>query len=335
MCKVSVIVPVHNSSETLTRCVDSILNQTHKNLEVILIENGSEDQSLQMCEDYAKADGRVKALSLQTRGISKARNAGLKCKTGEYFTFVDSDDCIEPDMIEKLLAEAEKSQADMTFCRYKNLKSNGEIFVAEERRLENVALHKQIKYLFLVGTPDHVMTVIWRILYKSSTFEGQLFNEDMTFSEDEDFLFNALAVSEKTSLIDEILYNYTYFYDNPGYRFKKYFSDIDKVTTTYKCLIESSYNACKKFNLDDFADAVIYYRFIAMVDKVLQHTDYKKKFKAIFKDGYWRNIDTKSRYKAYKKLFYGHSKLKAYLIRHRQFGLLKFLLKAKRRIRRK
>ena len=329
MHKISVIVPVHNSSTTLNKCVDSILNQTYKNLEVILIENGSEDNSLQMCRDYAEKDSRIRVLSLQTSGISKARNAGLQCKTGEYFTFVDSDDYIESDMIEKLLAEAEKTQADMTFCCYRNIKSNGEIFDAEEKRLENVVLHKEIKYLFLVGTSDHVMTVVWRILYKSSVFDGLLFNEDMSFSEDEDFLFNALAIAEKTSLIAENLYNYTYFYDNPKLRFNKYFREIDKVIKTYKCLIASSFTACKKFNLDDFADAVIYYRYITMVSKVLQHPDYKKKLKAILKDDYWRKIDTKIKYRAYKKSYYNHSKLKAFLIRHKLFALCKFLTNVK------
>lgn len=331
MHKISVIVPVHNSSTTLIRCVDSILNQTYGNLEVILIENGSEDESLQMCGDYAKKDSRVKVLSLDTSGVSKARNAGLNCKTGEYFTFVDSDDCIEPDMIEKLLAEAEKSQADMTFCRYKNIKSNGEIYVPEERQLENIIFNNQIKYLFIGG----INAVIWRILYKSGVFEGLLFNEDVTFGEDCDFVFRALAVSEKNSLVNEPLYNYTYFNDNPDIAFNKYLKDIDTVVKTYKCRVISSYNLCKKLNLDDFAEAVTFHSFMLLVGKVLRHPEYRKKIGSIYKDDFWREINTKDRYKAFKRYFDKRAKLKGYLVRHKLFTLYRFLLKTKRRIRRK
>ena len=334
MWKVSVIVPVHNSSTTLNKCVDSILNQTYKNLEVILIENGSEDNSLQMCRDYAEKDSRIRVLSLQTSGISKARNAGLQCKTGEYFTFVDSDDFIELDMVEKLLAEAEKSQADMTFCRIKNIKSNGEIFVSEERQLEKVVINKEFKYLFLSGA-DYVRNVIWRILYKSSTFDGQLFNEDMTFSEDSDFLFNALTISPKNALVDETLYYYTYFYDNPDLLFKKYFSEIESLIKTYKCHTISSYNLCKKFCSDDFAEAVAFNIFIIMMNKVLRHSDYKNKLKLVYEDDFWREINTKSKYKAFKKHYKGQSKLKAFLIRHKLFALYKFLTNVKWHFRRK
>ena len=335
MHKVSIIVPVHNSSATLNKCVDSILNQTYHNLEVILIENGSEDSSLQMCEEYAKKDSRVRVLSLQTSGISKARNAGLDCMTGDYFTCVDSDDFIELDMIEKLLAEAEKSQADMTFCRIRNFKSNGEVFVSEERRLEDVVLHREIQYLFFVETDDYVRNVMWRILYKSSAFDGQRFHEDMMYAEDAEFLFRTLTISKKNSLVAEPLYNYTYFYDIPEHTFNKYFKEAESIIKTIKHLAISSYNLCKNFHMDAFADAVIYSKYMRAVTILLQHTDYKKKMGLIYKDEFWREIDTKSRYKAYKKYFSSQSKIKAYLIRHKMFGLYKILAKTKKRLHRK
>lgn len=75
--KIGVIVPIYNASKTLQRCIESIVNQTYKNLEIILVENGSNDSSLQICQDYALKDERIKVLSLQTNGVSKARNAGL------------------------------------------------------------------------------------------------------------------------------------------------------------------------------------------------------------------------------------------------------------------
>lgn len=335
MHKVSIIVPVHNSSSTLKKCVDSILNQTYKNLEVILIENGSQDNSLQMCEDYAQNDSRVKVLSLQESGISKARNAGLNCKTGDYFTFVDSDDFIELQMIEKLLNEAEKSQADMTFCRIKNMNADGKVFVSEEKRLGKVIFDNEIQYLFYLGTDDYVRNVAWRILYKADKFDGQLFNEEMTFNEDSDFLYRALTISRKNSLVSEPLYNYTYFYDKPEHIFNKYFKEIGSVLRTYKCYAISSFEMCKRYNLHEFAEAVLYYRFIAMVSIILQYSDYRKKMKLIYSDGFWCDIDTKGRYKAYKKFFGTKSKIKAFLIRHKLFLTFRILLKVKRHFRRK
>ena len=329
MHKVSIIVPVHNSSSTLKRCVDSLLNQTHRDTEVILIENGSEDDSLQICEDYGAKDARVKVLSLQTSGVSRARNAGLNRKTGEYFTFVDSDDFIEPDMLEKLVCEAEKTKADMTFCRFKSIKSNGEIFYTQEERIKEVLFGKKFEYLFSGG----FSAVIWRVLYKSCAFEGLLFDEDMTFGEDADFLFGALAVSRKNALIDDNLYNYTYLYDNSELTFQKYFKNTDLVIKTYKRRVISTLNLCKKCGLDDFAEAAVYDLFILMVNKVLPHPDYRKKLKPIYKDEFWRGINTGKRYKAHKRYFKGQSGLKAYLIRHKLFALYKLLGRFKRRFK--
>ena len=100
---ISVIVPIYNVEKYLARCVDSIVNQTYKNLEIILVDDGSPDRCPQMCDDYAEKDSRIKVVHKKNGGLSDARNAGMAVATGEYISFIDSDDWIETSMFELLL----------------------------------------------------------------------------------------------------------------------------------------------------------------------------------------------------------------------------------------
>ena len=92
---ISVIVPIYNVEKYLARCVDSIVNQTYKNLEIILVDDGSPDRCPQMCDDYAEKDSRIKVVHKKNGGLSDARNAGMAVATGEYISFIDSDDWID------------------------------------------------------------------------------------------------------------------------------------------------------------------------------------------------------------------------------------------------
>ena len=100
---ISVIVPIYNVEKYLARCVDSIVNQTYKNLEIILVDDGSPDRCPQMCDDYAEKDSRIKVVHKKNGGLSDARNAGMAVATGEYISFIDSDDWIETSMFELLI----------------------------------------------------------------------------------------------------------------------------------------------------------------------------------------------------------------------------------------
>lgn len=114
---ISVIVPVHNVESCLGSCVESILSQTYKNLEVILINDGSIDGSGPVCEKYAAKDERVHVIHMSYKGVSAARNAGIKAAKGKYIGFVDGDDYIKADMLEKLYLLAEKTKSDISICK--------------------------------------------------------------------------------------------------------------------------------------------------------------------------------------------------------------------------
>lgn len=116
--KVSVIIPVYNAESTLKRCLDSVGTQTYTNLEFLLINDGSTDNSLEICQAYAAKDPRIAVHTQKNAGPSAARNNAIDMATGDYLTFVDSDDYIEPDMIERMVAAAEEHAVDMVICNY-------------------------------------------------------------------------------------------------------------------------------------------------------------------------------------------------------------------------
>jgi glycosyltransferase involved in cell wall biosynthesis len=115
---VSVIIPVYNSENGLKYCVDSILNQTLSNLEVILVNDGSTDSSGRLCDEFAECDRRIKVLHTENAGPAAARNLGIREACGEYIGFVDSDDWLEPEMFESLYQKAKCSDSDLTFCDF-------------------------------------------------------------------------------------------------------------------------------------------------------------------------------------------------------------------------
>src|SRR5690554_5201221 len=113
---ISIIVPVYNLEAYVSKCLDSILTQTLENIEIIVVNDGSNDQSGEISDHYAKKDGRIKVIHKDYGGVSSARNVGVKAANGEYIGFVDGDDYIEPDMYEKLLLLCKSNNCDISVC---------------------------------------------------------------------------------------------------------------------------------------------------------------------------------------------------------------------------
>lgn len=116
MIKLSIIVPIYNAQNHLKKCIESIINQTEKDIEIILIDDGSTDDSLKICNEYQRKDFRINVIHQNNSGVSIARNQGIKIAKGEYIGFVDSDDWIDLDMFKRLLEEAKKTDADIVMC---------------------------------------------------------------------------------------------------------------------------------------------------------------------------------------------------------------------------
>ncbi len=124
---ISVVVPIYNAEKYLPNCLDSIINQTYQNLEIILVDDGSTDNSCQIAKSYAKKDSRIKLIHQKNQGLSSARNTGIAKSTGKYITFIDSDDEISHDMLEKLLNSLQKNNADISVCSFKEIYPNDKI----------------------------------------------------------------------------------------------------------------------------------------------------------------------------------------------------------------
>ena len=114
---ISVIIPVYNVEEYLCRCVDSVLDQTYRNTEILLVDDGSPDNCPAICDEYARQDARVRVLHQENKGLSGARNAGIDVAKGQWLAFVDSDDYLAPDFLERLLEACERTGSDLSVCR--------------------------------------------------------------------------------------------------------------------------------------------------------------------------------------------------------------------------
>ena len=127
--RISIIVPIYNTADYLSRCIESIRMQSYRNTEIILVDDGSTDHSLSICRKYAGMDKRIQIIEQENRGNNAARKAGLMASTGDYVTFVDSDDWIGSRLVERLQAAAERCSADMVI-------SNVQMIYADGRKAE-------------------------------------------------------------------------------------------------------------------------------------------------------------------------------------------------------
>lgn len=215
--KASVIVPVYNTEKFLYKCIDSIVNQSHKNIEIILVNDGSTDNSLSICKEFANKDNRIILINKGNEGASSARNVGLELSTGNYIGFVDSDDYISGNMYEVLISTIIKHNADIVECGYYRVAENNNII---KKTLNNEVISNNYKcnYDYIRNVNSYHMNC--NKLYKREIIKNSRFSD---FKYDEDFLFNLHAYNacNKKVNIDECLYFYV---NNPKSAMNKPFS---------------------------------------------------------------------------------------------------------------
>ena len=148
---VSVVLPIYNVEKYLNRCIKSVINQSYKNLEIILVDDGSPDNCPTLCDEWAKKDNRIKVIHKKNAGLGYARNTGIENATGEYICFFDSDDYIALDTIEKAYSLAVQEKSDMVVFGFCNVKANGETGKAVIPHTEKTAFSGQeVQDIFLV-----------------------------------------------------------------------------------------------------------------------------------------------------------------------------------------
>lgn len=197
---ISVIVPVYNVEPYLRKCLDSIVGQTYRDLEILVIDDGSTDGSGEICDEYKK-DERVKVFHTQNRGLSCARNLGLDEAQGEWIGFVDSDDWIEPDMYEVLLSRAEETGADVVECGYFNEKTNRVV----EKEKQDIIIPSD--YTITALLTGELVSAIWCKLWRSKCSINIHFPEGRVF-EDVATTYRVFADMGQVATIAEAKYHY-------------------------------------------------------------------------------------------------------------------------------
>ena len=200
---VSVIIPVYNVEKYLRECVDSVTTQTYTNLEIILSDDGATDSSGAICDELAATDGRIRVIHEENGGLSVARNRGLDIATSEYVMFVDSDDSVSPDIVERLLGIILDTDTDIVISRHPT-NVHGQFIEMKNPEDVNVYSREEIVRLFL---ERKIPSSAWGKLYRRSAigdtrFVPRLFNEDAVFSAD------FLPKVRKAAYTGVVLYNY-------------------------------------------------------------------------------------------------------------------------------
>ena len=204
---VSIIIPIYNAEKYLNKCLDSVCNQTYSNLEIILIDDGSNDRSLFFCKEREKIDHRIRVISKQNEGQGKARNIGLEMMTGEYALFVDSDDYINLDMVRYLLEVAENYGADMVQCLYEEVEETQKIDYTRRIEYQNKKIrveNRNHRGLLCYYTADIIP--VNKLIHKSLLVENRF--PEGVFYEDKHLMFRLRHQAKKIVYVDEPLYYY-------------------------------------------------------------------------------------------------------------------------------
>ena len=209
---ISIIIPIYNVENYLRQCLDSIMVQTYKNFECLLINDGSPDHSADICREYVSKDSRFRYFEKENGGVSSARNLGIEYSKGEYITFIDSDDWVDSDYLEALYTTLLEEGADITISTYKqfNIKDNCFYFHAFQRGYDKKTFTgpELIDNLQLLSSFDHSYGSVCGKLVKSVRVETIRFNEETTLGEDMEFWYKLFLISDKVVYINKDTYIY-------------------------------------------------------------------------------------------------------------------------------
>ncbi len=233
--KVSVIIPVYNVEKYLNRCIDSVLKQTMQDFEIILINDGSTDKSGEICDDYARIDERITVIHKRNARVAAARNDGIKVAQGKYVIFIDSDDWIEPQMLQEMVYKAEELKLDLIMCDYKKRSKHyeeersqpirGGFFSKEDIQKE---LYKCLVMFEHIEFPPTISN--WVCLFRLEfLIENNLcYDEDIHYCED-------------SILGSKVIYHANNFYYLKGHYYYNYFYNPTSTTNTFNEKKWSSY----------------------------------------------------------------------------------------------
>lgn len=263
--KITVIVPMYNAEEYIERCIRSIMEQTYKNLEIVIVNDGSQDNSLDICKRLQKRDNRIIIINQVNMGVSKARNNDLDVATGDFISFVDSDDTIKENFYDELIATQIVTNADIVVANVKCIDDNNQFFpYGNNNLIKNYNKEKFIKMLlnFKIGN------AVWGKLFKQDCIKNLKFKN---IKINEDFIFFWDAINKSTNFSINFNAQYNYYININGSLTKKKFTKenmsmiehidnvLEDVNFSYPNLRNDAinyYNACLLHNL------ILYYDYL-------------------------------------------------------------------------
>ena len=250
MPRLSVIVPVYKVEKYIHKCVDSILNQSFKDFELILVDDGSPDQCGKICDEYAKKDARVRVIHKENGGQSCARNRGLDIAKGEIIGFVDSDDDIEVNMYKNLIDFMDREELDIAFC---------DVYLVRGDRVREQSMYSETKVLNNVdGLKDNLIckidNAVWNKIYKKTIFDNLRFTEGIVY-EDVRIMYKIFSESKKSGYLKQSLY---YYYKRPNSTIAQSFNSKSR----YDCF--KGYKERLEFAIKENLDCVEKCRVLAV-----------------------------------------------------------------------
>ncbi|MBR3108735.1 MAG: glycosyltransferase family 2 protein [Clostridia bacterium] len=205
---VSVIIPVYNVESYLAEALESVINQTYKKLEILIVDDGSTDRSCNICDVYASRDERIRTIHQENKGLSAARNAGLDRMTGEVCAFLDPDDAYENTFIEKLLTAMVRTDADLVVCKYTTHQTEGMLFLNGEQSMPMGIAGSYDRVNGLRALADERINVnVWNKLYRRELWEKTRYPNGYVY-EDVDTMFRIFDNCYLIQILDETLYLY-------------------------------------------------------------------------------------------------------------------------------
>lgn len=275
--KVSVIVPIYNAEKYLNKCINSIINQTYKTIEIILIDDESIDNSPQICDEYSKKDKRIKVIHKKNGGVSSARNEGLKTCTGDYILFIDSDDYIEPNCIEECLNKIEKYNLDIIkfgFIKELNIYKKKNNFTVKTNTLIEKKDYNDLIYKYILTSPDFCN--IWNSIIKSDICKKINFDINLTMGEDFLYFVECVTKSNNIYFLDKHLYHYIINNNSITHKF-----DTKQNIEKLKSGITANIKIQKLINQNDYPIKEDYKTqnsntITSNIHHAIKHTNYKK-----------------------------------------------------------
>lgn len=204
---ISIIVPVYGVERFLSKCIESLMNQTYKDIEIILVEDGSPDGCAEICDSYAKKDKRIIVVHQVNQGVSAARNSGLEFAKGEYIAFVDPDDWVSKDMYKNMLETLQQENADMAICGYDYYDEDGNVDESRRYLIKELEVLTQKTVLDRFGDmPPSIRHGVCNKLFRTNLLQGQRFIKGLHSSEDVYFLTEYVLKIKKAVMIHQPFY---------------------------------------------------------------------------------------------------------------------------------